>query len=239
MREQIGLLVKLQEKDRALNRLRKQIHEGPLQINELESEVGSLEDSLADDKGRIEDVKKLQHQYESEVEDAIGHIKKSKSRLMAIKSNKEYHALLKEIEDTEKANAERENKTLSCMEELESLNQVLESKGKDLSVMRDRLENEKRAIEADVRQAKEQVSQLEKGRGSMVEAIEPKLLARYEQIKARMGGIAIALVENATCCGCHLNIPPQMYNELQKGDSLKFCPHCDRIICWKGHVAES
>jgi predicted nucleic acid-binding Zn-ribbon protein len=49
----------------------------------------------------------------------------------------------------------------------------------------------------------------------------------------RKGGIAISQVVNATCSGCNMNIPPQMYNELQKRDSLKFCPNCERIIYWK------
>lgn len=239
MREQIDLLVKLQQKDETLGRLRKQIHEGPQQIKEHERKVADLEENLKGDQKRIEEAKKIQRQYEAEVEDGIARIKKSKSRLMSIKSNKEYQALLKEIEDTESANAEKEDKILDCMEEMERLNRILEGKKKDLSATRDRLEAEKRVIDTDVMQAQEQLSETEKRRENMARIIDRKLLARYEKIKARSGGIAVALVENATCGGCHLNIPPQMYNELQRGDSLKFCPHCDRIICWKGCVAST
>ncbi len=40
-------------------------------------------------------------------------------------------------------------------------------------------------------------------------------------------------VTDAVCQGCHMNIPPQMYNELQREDSLKMCPSCERIIYWQ------
>jgi predicted nucleic acid-binding Zn-ribbon protein len=30
-----------------------------------------------------------------------------------------------------------------------------------------------------------------------------------------------------------MNIPPQVYNELQRCDSLKYCPSCFRIIHWQ------
>jgi predicted nucleic acid-binding Zn-ribbon protein len=152
---------------------------------------------------------------------------------MSIKNNKEYRALLKEIEEAEKGNADKEDRVLSCLEELEALSNELEAKKKGLSAMRDRLEDEKTTISKDVARVHEELSDVEKSRNALVETIDTQLLARYEQIKARRGGIAVALANNATCSECYLGIPPQMYNELQRQDSLKFCPNCQRIIYWK------
>jgi predicted nucleic acid-binding Zn-ribbon protein len=67
----------------------------------------------------------------------------------------------------------------------------------------------------------------------MVVAVDPSILNIYDRLKTRLGGQALASVENATCSACNMNIPPQMYNELQRMDSLKFCPNCDRLIYWK------
>lgn len=234
MKRQIDFLVKLQEKDRALDRLRWQIREGPERLQGLEKELGALEENIETDKGRIQDLKKTQREYEAEIEDGLAHIKKSRGRLMSIKNNKEYRALLREIEDTEKGNVAKEDKVLGCLEELEDLNKELEAKEKDLSGMRDRLESEKKAIAKEVARVHEEFSGVEKSRKELLQTIDPQLLAKYEQIKATSGGIAVALVNNATCSECHLGIPPQMYNELQRQDTLKFCPNCQRIFCWKG-----
>lgn len=233
MKEQINLLVKLQQKDRVLDRFRRQIREGPERLQDLEKELEGVEEGVEADKRRIQELKKTQRDYEAEIEDGLAHIRKSRGRLMGIKNNKEYLALLREIEEAEKGNADKEDRILSCLEELEKLNKELEAKEKGLSAMRDKLESEKTAIAKEIARVQEELSDTEKSREKLVETITPELLSKYEQIKARSGGIAMALVNNATCSECHLGIPPQMYNELQRQDSLKFCPNCQRIIYWK------
>ena len=233
MKEQINLLVKLQEKDRVLDRFRRQIREGPERLQDLGKELQTLEEDVEADKRRIQDLNKTQREYEAEIEDGLAHIRKSRGRLMSIKNNKEYRALLREIEEAEKGNADKEDTILSCLEELENLNKELEVKEKGLSAMRDSLESEKTAVSKEVARVHEELSDTEKSREKLVQTVAPQLLAKYEQIKTRSGGIAVALVNNATCSECHLGIPPQMYNELQRQDSLKFCPNCQRIIYWK------
>jgi len=234
---QMDLLVELQDRDQALGQLNNEIRLGPQRIKEIEKQVATLEEDLEAHKGRIQDVQKAQRELESEVEEGNEHIGKSKGRLLAIKSNKEYQALLKEIEKGEKAKREKEDKILACMEEIEKLKQLLKEKGEDLSVRREEFDDEKKTIEAKVGQAQEQLLEEEKHRAELATGIDSGLLERYERIRKRSGGLAVVFVENTTCSGCHLNIPPQMYNELQRRDSLKFCPNCERIIYWRDSEA--
>jgi len=35
------------------------------------------------------------------------------------------------------------------------------------------------------------------------------------------------------CSGCNVNLPPQMYNEIQRFDRIRFCPNCQRIVYWR------
>ncbi len=234
MREQINLLVELQDNDHTLDRLRWQIRQGPEQLQDLERQISRLEEDIAFDRLRLQEVQKAQRQHEADMEDAVAHMRKSRGRLMTIKSNKEYRALLREIEETEKSNAVREDKVLACLEELEELTKEIEAKGERLSVLRDRLRGEEITIRAEMADLQEELSAVASTRAKLIENIDARLLARYERIKARSGGIAIALVNNATCSECHLGIPPQMYNELQKQDTVQLCPNCQRIIYWKG-----
>jgi len=153
---------------------------------------------------------------------------------MNIKNNKEYRALIREIEETEKENAKKEDSVLDCLEELEKLNKELEAKGKGLSAMQDNLKSEEVTVAKEVGLVQKELSDMDKSRVKLMQTIDSQLLAKYEQIKAWSGGIGVAMVNNATCSECHLSIPPQMYNELQRQDTLKFCPNCQRIIYWKG-----
>jgi predicted nucleic acid-binding Zn-ribbon protein len=237
VKKQIELLVELQQKDRALDRLGWQTREGPERLRGLEKELEALEADLEADKRRIQDLKKTQREYEAEIEDGLARIRKSRGRLMSIKNNKEYRALLREIEETEKANADKEDRVLGFLEELEELNKELEAKEKSLIGMRDHIESEKKDIAKEVARLHGEFSVVEQSREKLLQNIDSQLLTKYEQIKAMSGGIAVALVNNATCSECHLGIPPQMYNELQRRDTLKFCPHCQRIIYCKGAEA--
>jgi predicted nucleic acid-binding Zn-ribbon protein len=233
VKTQVDLLVKLQEKDQTIDQLAWKMREGPERLKDLEMELEGLEQTIEDDKKRMEELKHAQRQFEIDIEDGIAHIRKSRGRLMSIKNNREYKALLREIEDTEKENAKREDKVLECLEEMERLNQGVEIKENDLSRLRDELETEKKAVNKELDRLQEQLADIEKGREGLMETIDPNLLGKYQQIKRMSGGIAVSLVNHATCGACHLGIPPQMYNELQRQDTLQFCPHCQRIIYWK------
>ncbi|MBI3754791.1 MAG: hypothetical protein HY265_01330, partial [Deltaproteobacteria bacterium] len=77
-------------------------------------------------------------------------------------------------------------------------------------------------------------------KAAIAKDISPSLLKRYETIKQKRQGIAIVSVEGDACQGCYMNIPPQIYIQLQKGPSnLIFCPHCHRILYWLAKAPNS
>jgi hypothetical protein len=150
-----------------------------------------------------------------------------------IKSNKEYQAALKEIEDTEKANREKEDQILVYMEELDALQQRLAEKEEEFATAKRKHEAQKAAIEEEIEAAQSEVAEHRHERRDMESAVDVEILRIYDRLQRRLGGLAVAAVEDATCSACNMSIPPQMYNELQRMDSLRFCPNCDRLIYWK------
>ena len=62
--------------------------------------------------------------------------------------------------------------------------------------------------------------------------IRPDVLKRYGAIRMRRG-LAVTTVRNGTCQGCNMNVPPQLYNTLQRGNTLETCPYCHRIVYWE------
>jgi predicted nucleic acid-binding Zn-ribbon protein len=43
-------------------------------------------------------------------------------------------------------------------------------------------------------------------------------------------GEAVAQGKNEVCMGCFMNIPPQLFIEVQRGDKLIKCPQCSRFL---------
>ena len=85
---------------------------------------------------------------------------------------------------------------------------------------------------------KQRAGHLEEKRGSLRKGLPPALLKRYEFIRQRHNGTAICAVREGVCLGCHLNILPQLYIDLQKGEEILQCPNCQRIVYWLGEEAE-
>ena len=63
--------------------------------------------------------------------------------------------------------------------------------------------------------------------------INDDLLKKYDILREKRNGQAVVPAWKEVCNGCHMNIPPQMYNELQKPEILMLCPNCNRIIYWE------
>ena len=63
---------------------------------------------------------------------------------------------------------------------------------------------------------------------------DPSLIQRYEMIFSRRNGLAVAEARGGTCQGCRMRLPPQLYNQIQRHDSIHFCPNCQRILYHEG-----
>jgi len=93
---------------------------------------------------------------------------------------------------------------------------------------------EKEIIQKETEEGRRKLENLEAQWETVSASIDAGLFATYNQVKSNQSNaIGIVAVINAVCQGCNMNIPAQMYNELQRGDSLRKCPICERIIYWK------
>ena len=67
-----------------------------------------------------------------------------------------------------------------------------------------------------------------------------EFLSLYQKIKQKRAEPIVVPVEDSCCQGCHVNIPPQLFNEVKKCKTIIKCPHCSRILYWKkNHEAVS
>lgn len=232
MREEMSHLICLQDCDNKIGHILGKKNEGPLKIKRLEYELGVIEKEHQDELERFEALKKSGRDMDRETQDLDVKIEKSKIRLSNIKSNKEYRAVLKEIDDLEKAKFQREEKSLQIMEEIEVLRKRCQDHEKEVAEGRKKLDREKDEVQTELKALEEELRLFEEKRALFSQNVEQDLLKNYLLLKERKQGQAISPVNQAVCQVCHMRIPPQMYNELIRGDSLLNCTNCGRIIYW-------
>jgi predicted nucleic acid-binding Zn-ribbon protein len=238
VKKQLQLLWKLQTIEQQIEEAQKNKARYPLELERLQGQLKAQEEKQAEEKQRIEELEKKRVLMEGELDLGNERIKRSQLKLLAIKTNKEYQALLKEIETGKEHNSQREEEIISMLEEIDQLKT-------DYARTVERAHKEREEIEEEEAQVKDQMVTVEQdialwsqNREEIIKEMDPELLKRYNTLKERRNGIAVVLVKNEGCQGCFVNIPPQMYNEVQKNKEIILCPNCHRILYWENKGAD-
>ena len=159
---------------------------------------------------------------------------------MEIKSNIEYKAMLKEIAFKEDQRDQRETRILECMDLTETQNRLIAEQVRQMEDKRRSWSSSgNEALVTQVAKFQRELADLEEKRKKVRKVVPVALMKRYEFIRQRRNSSAICPVHEGVCLGCHMNILPQQFIDLQKGLEILQCPHCQRILYWADEVLET
>ena len=233
LKEQILLLVELQNIDLEMEKLMLKKVDLPKEIARLDEELDAIKRELEEDGQRLDKLKADHRAKETAMKNSGENSKKAKSRLLGVKTNKEYEATLKEIDAINEKSSRIEDEIIHILEEIDKVSEDLKAKESEADSHRSRCENGKRKLEKELASIASALDGVMKKMDRARSGIKTKFLKKFDNIKKRKNGRAVVPVWKEICLGCHMNIPPQMYNELQKNERLMSCPHCNRIIYWE------
>jgi len=232
LKEQLSYLIELQKLDLNIDKINVKKRELPEKIAQMDEEFGTYIAGMDESKKKYEELNKRHSEKEDKLRRGIDALKKTKERLLEVKTNKEYQAILKEIETIENRNSEDEDEIISALEELDHVRVELKAKEKDFDAYRLQYEKERKKMEEEISQLDVDFSGCLQISNDLRRQIRKELLKKYETIKDKRNGLAVVSVWKEVCGGCHMNIPPQLYIELQRSTDLQSCPNCNRIIHW-------
>ncbi len=230
LRIELESLLNLQETDLKIRKLLEEKAECPKRLEALQEQVEEEEAGLKEMTERLTQLNKHKIELEDELELENVRLNKSQQRLSTIKTDREYQAVFKEIEDIKRANKEREEEILVTMEQIQELEEEIKSKKKELSQLKKEMEAERKQVEKVEKELAKKISSLEKERDKLAAKVKKDLLRKYDFLKDKRQGIVVATVTAGVCSGCHMNIPPQLFNELLRDEKIHVCPTCQRII---------
>jgi hypothetical protein len=234
MKEQINMLVTLQGIEKEAGNIQSMLDNTHHKLEALDEDLIKFERKIQEKESVIDGLKKQYRDYESDFRTNLDKQKKTQAKLRSVKTNREYQSLLKQIDEEKAKNSNIEDKMIECLDHLDETEKIIAVKKDEYLKLSDSVKNQKETIKQESEQGRISLSKLDKEREKISSMIDPELMKKYLMIKKQnSGGIAVVPVKNALCYGCNVNLPPQLYNELFIGDSLKFCPNCQRIIYLK------
>lgn len=229
-RDQLEALIDLQEKETEAAHLQSELDRLPGKIDLLEKGMAVFEEAIEAQKAVVSSLKKKYRSQEADLEMNQSRIQKREIQLQAVKTNKDYQALLKEIQEIKSTNSRIEDDMIQSLDDIDAAEKEIAEKEKTYAVEKQKVDSEKAALTREAAERRGRLETLLEQSEAIAAELEPRLKKHYYDIKSRSGGLAIVPVNDAVCRGCHLNIPPQTYNELHRGNELRFCPHCYRMI---------
>ena len=233
-KKQVDTLVTVQQIEIETGKLKAYLDKVPARISSLEQELETFIRSVEDDEAAIEEFNKQYRAFEADVQLNLTKIQKSQEKLHSVKTNKEYQSSLKEIDATKAVNSKLEDEMLDILDKIETAEMAIKDRKQHYTQIVDESNREKESIERDAEHREQILVELESKRAAVAGELDAGLLEIFNQVKAKQNDlVAIVAVRDAVCQGCNMNIPPQVYNELQRCDSLKYCPSCFRIIHWQ------
>jgi predicted nucleic acid-binding Zn-ribbon protein len=235
LREQLGLLWELQKIDLDLTRIKEERDRFPKEIKKLDERQNIEKEKIQKEKERIESLEKERRQKERDLGAEQEKIKRTEARMFEVKTNKEYQALLSEIEGVKEATSRVEEEILQILEEIDEVKKDLLKREKEMATTLEKIEKEKKKIQEKTHQSEGLWKEQKERRDVLAKQLESSLLRLYNTLKEKRQGIGVVNVKDETCQGCFVNIPPQMFIEVQKTNALIRCPNCNRILYWEGN----
>jgi uncharacterized protein len=229
MHADLEKLIALQQAEVELRRVKGQLADVPRVRAELDARLASERGRLEAARAALVDSQKARKQHEGALQDLEAKRSKYKGQLMEVKTNKEYTAMLHEIEGVEREIRDREDHVLAEMERAESLAGEVKAEEGLFKALEEKARSEGLALQSRESALEEERKRLQAARDATAATVPEDAMALFQRV-ARLRGVAVAEARDDMCQLCHVKLRPQLYVDLKRNESLVPCAHCGRIL---------
>jgi predicted nucleic acid-binding Zn-ribbon protein len=230
MAHPLEALLVLQEKDRKISKLQREIRDIPTRKAEVETQLDHAKTKLAaahDAQMKVEsDLKQLEIEVETHREKIVRY----KQQQMDAKNNEQYRALLHEVAAEEKGISELEDREIELMEQLEISKKSIGERDAEMKEEEEGIREEQEMLAERLAEVQEDLDAKIADRERTASNADASLVKKYERLFANKGDFAVVRVENSHCKGCNMRLPPQVVNDALNPAKLVICNFCGRML---------
>jgi len=241
LKERLSRLYALQKVDSSLNELQEMKGDLPETVKSLESRLGEMGAAVKALDETITGALIERDRSDLEAAELREKIERDKDRQYHVRSNREYDALTKEIDEA-----------VGRSSELEKAMDTLADKARLAREDKEKLEEQRREVETELMERRKELELISKSteeeelnlqheREKLVHRIKREReedLREYERIRPAKGGVAVVPIRRGACAGCYSAVPPQRILEIRASERMYSCEHCGRILI-SDEVAEN
>jgi uncharacterized protein len=235
---QLNLLVKLQEVELAIKQFEAVIAAKPHELDPLMRVLDDASASATSHRNDLESLDKQHRQLESTIAEEQANLQKAQRKLLEVKTNKEYAAMLAEIEAFKLKISGHEDAVLHIMELADLRKQELHVLDRQVKEAEQALTEGRRRNDRELSTLQDSLAERQRTRKEIAGQVERPVLELFGRLLNGRKGLAVVGIKNGTCQGCFLTLPPQLVQEVRRQDRILTCSHCQRILYWGSETVQ-
>jgi uncharacterized protein len=233
LRAQIEALAALQRVDQSLRENTQALQAGESRVAALEEAVHAHAAAVAGIETELAELGMRQRDLEGRLTATETKMKDRRMRITRIRNDKELGLAKREVELLKDEAGGLETELMAILEQVDAATKRLEAAQAELASLTTARDTEAGQLRDTIGRLGATIERDRGRRDELVGAVDGDLRRRYEMIFSRRGGVAVVPVRGGTCQGCHMHVPPQLYNQIQRNEQLILCPNCQRMLYWQ------
>ena len=223
-------LVRLQYIDTKLKDLDDLLGDLPSKVEELDTKEQSIKNELDENKQNLKILGIEINKKELDLNDISTKIEKLKDQLYLVTNNKQYDALMVEIDHLKEQQSSCKTESIKLMDEKEKTIENIKNMESNLEVLSKDLVERRKKLKSAISDSADQKSDLENMRAKELEEIANNILSIYDNVSQARDGIAVVPLVGSGCGGCGAHVPPQKVTEIRAKSGIHRCDMCGRFL---------
>ncbi|MCB2230733.1 hypothetical protein KQH82_08455 [bacterium] len=238
MNSDLEKLLRLQVIDYDIGELERSKEYLPDMIENLNREIEESKTKLVDAKASLEEARTRQKQLELDIKTQETQLQKYQQQMMSIKTNKEYDALVAEIDAIKEGMSNNETELLQTIEQAETLEKEIGELEEKCTQIEENNKKQLEILQGKIDSIGETMSSKENDRGEIVSSIPRSTFSVYERVRRGKGTQAVVVVKKRACGACFKALTPKKIQEVKRADRVYTCDHCGAIIYWDEAISD-
>jgi uncharacterized protein len=234
MNPDLDRLIRLQQLETSADEARRKIADQPQRIQALDDRLAAAREVVTATKARLTEAQNKRRIDEKEVATVQARLAKYKDQLLEVKTNREYQAMLHEIETAQNDVKAREDRILDSMMESDELTAAVKKAEAELKSAEKEVGAERQLLDQEIARLQAELDRTGRAREKLAAEIDRAVLAIFELVAKGRKGIAVSEARDGMCMICHVRLRPQVFNEVRRNDSIIQCDSCRRILYFAG-----
>lgn len=230
IREELMLLVDLQDVDDQLKDLALDRGDLPMEVERLRAEVNEMTRLLDERRGELNEIGHEIAHVRGSTDEARTKLAKYEQQLYLVKTTREYDAITVQIETAKSAVTDGEEKVLRMLARENALQSEISAKETALIELSADYEAKSAELRAKLGETETEELELQHRRETTVMRLKKPIYAHYERIRQAKDGRGIARLVGSACGGCFAVVPPQRHLDIRDATDVVLCETCGRIL---------